>query len=357
MNNKKRVILAVVAGTAALSTVLVTQQNEPSEQVQEADVKAVKPVLVEPKMMPERPLEKEINHSDLPDGMKVVDEPKREPLAQQLEVISQAYAAEIKYPPYSKPITENNLSYLEPNYYSAVDVPVLDGSETASLSLEKYRYLYPETVTVSLNSRLAVSNIKFEFYEPTTQQVLTTKQTDTKSITVKPEESWPQEIRVKATTDFEQGTDVLTADFTFFVPTAYLVSVGAPSSEGADMVLPLNLDIKQAGIYRVRANLFTLEGRAVAALNSKAKLGDGEQVMNLKVHSSVLAGTEGDYQLKHWVIEKMSGFPGEKACYGTSPYDTISLEPFDLHTLSYEPYTPSPEEQQKLEFLRQASMK
>lgn len=278
-----------------------------------------------------------------------------EVVSKQFKAISESYENEVKFPPYSQPISENNLSYLEPNRFNVVDVPVLDGNSTASLSLDKFRFFYPEPVTVTLNTKLAVSNIRFEFYEPTTKEVFASQQTGERSVTVTPDENWPQEIRVKAMVDFEQGSDILLTDFNFFVPAAYLLSAGAPISQGADMVIPLMIDVKQAGIYRVRANLYSNDGKVIAALNSKSRLGQGQESFELKVHNSVLSGTDGHYQLRNWVIEKMSGFPGEKASFGVSEQDAIILEPFDPASLSQEPYTPSPEEQQRLDFLREAA--
>lgn len=359
MKNKKR-IAAVAITAICMSVVLMTisQKDSPNGQGNRERT------TVEPaKLTVTNSVEPGFSHSTQenesrqikPQAVESHIEQEREAITEQLGLIAAAYAAEVHYPPYSKPISENNLSYLEPNYYSVVEVPVLDGKQTASLSLPKYRFFYPEPVTVSLNTQLAVDNIKFDFYEPTTGKRLVSKQTEMKTLTVEPDESWPQEVRVKATIDFEQGTDILTADFAFYIPAAYLRSAGAPSSQGADMVIPLYLDVKQAGIYRIRANLLTRDGKVIAALNNKSRLGEGEQAMALKVHSSVLAQTDGHYQLRHWVIEKMSGYPGEKASFGISTQDAIQLAPFDPSTLSQEPYTPSPEEQQRLEFLRQAA--
>ncbi len=290
---------------------------------------------------------------------KPVDPEKKlelEAVSEQLAAISNSYAEEVKYPPYSQPITENSLSYLQPNLFNAVEVPVLGGNSTASLSLDKFRFFYPEPVTVTLNTKLAVSNIKFEFYEPTTKQVLASKQTGEKLVTVVPDEGWPQEVRVKATVDFEAGSDILLTDFNFFIPAAYLLSAETPVSQGADMVIPLEVDVKQAGIYRIRVNLFTNDGKVIAALNGKSRLTEGEGIFELKAHSSVLGGTDGQYQLRNWVIEKMSGFPGEKASFGVSEQDVIRLDPFDTASLSQEPYIPSPEEQQRLDFLRRAAV-
>lgn len=362
MKNNKHIVIALILGTSASAYFLLEAQTDVVPTKAQTDIVALEgqakrviesqTISVDNKSQSQnlgnvKPDDVSVNRQDI--------EPELKSITQQLALISDVYAAEVQYPPYSKPISESSVSYLEPNYFNVVEVPVLDGGNSASLSLDKYRFFYPEPVVVSLNTKLAVSNIKYELYEPETKQVLFSEQTNSKTLAIKSKESWPQEVRIKATIDFEQGTDILTADFNFFVPMAYLLSAGEPLSEGADMLIPLVLDVKQGGIYRVRANLFSQDGEVIAALNGKSKLGEGSEVLELKVHQSVLAGTDGHYQLKNWVIEKMSGYPGEKASFGVSLHDAISLAPFDISVLSKEVYMPSPEEQQRLEFLRQAA--
>ncbi|MEJ2764939.1 hypothetical protein VV869_13355 [Photobacterium sp. MCCC 1A19761] len=292
------------------------------------------------------------------DGSEAHQATERQPvqLARQLTAISDVYAAEVQYPPYSKPITSKHASYLEPNRFTAVEMPVLGGSSTAALSLPKYRFFAPEEVTLSLKSELAVNTIRYEFYDVNSHQRFLVKHTDQKSLNVPGSEWWPQEIRVKATVDFEQGTDVLTADFQYQVPVAVVLSAEAPAAQGADMLIPLNLDVSEAGIYRIRANLYREDGQVIAALSQKSRLGEGRQSFTLKAHQSVLGGTDGRYLLKNWVVERMSGMPGEKASFGISQQPVMALVPFDASGLRREAYTPSPQEQQRLHFLRQAGV-
>lgn len=363
MNNNKYIVIALILGTSVSSYFLLEAQTDVVPPGEPTDIVVLQEGQAKRVIEPQTISVDNLSHSKNLGNVKLDDasvnrqeiESELKSITQQLALISDVYAAEVQYPPYSKPISESSVSYLEPNYFNVVEVPVLAGDNTASLSLDKYRFFYPEPVVVSLNTKLAISNIKYELYEPETKQLLFAEQTDSKTLAIKTKESWPQEVRIKATIDFEQGTDILTADFNFFVPTAYLLSAGEPLSEGADMLIPLALDVKQGGIYRVRANLFSQDGEVIAALNGKSKLGEGSEVLELKVHQSVLAGTDGHYQLKNWVIEKMSGYPGEKASFGVSLHDAIPLAPFDISVLSKDAYTPSPEEQQRLEFLRQAA--
>ncbi|MGF1878950.1 hypothetical protein L4D77_27200 [Photobacterium frigidiphilum] len=282
------------------------------------------------------------------------DELQRE-VTEQFTLLSKDYAAEVAYPAYSQPLSASDVSYLEPNYFSVVDVPVLDGSHTASLSLDKYRFYFPEPVTVRLDTDLAVDNVVLELFEPTTREQLVIVRSQEVSVIFVPKESWPQEIRVKATASFVEGTDVLTADFRFFVPVAYVESVGLPYPVNADMCIPLTLDVKKSGIYRIRANLFTTDGQAVAVLTNKKKLSPGEATLDLKAHKSVLAGRNGAFELRNIQVEKMSSYPGEKNSYGVSQFKVLPIEFFDVSTLSDEKHQPSAEEQQRLEFLQEVA--
>ncbi|UXI04001.1 hypothetical protein [Photobacterium sp. TY1-4] len=292
------------------------------------------------------------------DGSETRQVTERQPvqLARQLSAISEVYATEVQYPSYSKPITSQHVSYLEPNRFTVVEIPVLGGSSTAALSLPKYRFFAPEGVTLSLQSDLAVNAIRYEFYDVNNSQRFLVKHTDQKSLLVPGNARWPQEIRVKATVDFDQGTDVLTADFQYQVPVAVVLSAEAPVAQGADMLIPLNLDVSEVGIYRIRANLYREDGQVIAALSQKSRLGEGRQSLTLKAHQSVLGGTDGRYLLKNWVVERMSGMPGEKASFGISQQPVMALAPFDASGLRREAYTPSPQEQQRLHFLRQAGV-
>lgn len=313
-----------------------------NEMIEPIGKESVKPVT---KQSPSLPV---ISSDQLPDELQ------RE-VTEQFTLLSKDYAAEVAYPAYSQPLSASDVSYLEPNYFSVVDVPILDGSHTASLSLDKYRFYFPEPVTVRLDTDLTVDNVVLELFEPTTREQLVIVRSQEVNVIFVPKESWPQEIRVKATVSFAEGTDILTADFSFFVPVAYVESVSSPYPVNADMCIPLTLDVKKNGIYRVRANLFTTDGQAVAVLTNKEKLGQGEATLDLKAHKSVLAGRDGAFELRNIQVEKMSSYPGEKTSYGVSQFKVLPIEYFDVSTLSDEKHQPSAEEQQRLEFLQEVA--
>ncbi|UTM59839.1 hypothetical protein L4174_017355 [Photobacterium sp. CCB-ST2H9] len=272
----------------------------------------------------------------------------------QFAVLSKVYAAELAYPAYSRPITAQDKQWLEPNRYMPVKAPVLDGEDSAALVLKKYRHFFPEDIRLSIQSGLPVAAMTVELFDLQTHQRLTGKKTLENQVVFPSEEHWPDEIRAKATVDFSTGTDILTADFQFFVPVAEVTQVAKPVISGANVEIPVMLTVKKAGIYRIRANLFTASGQPVAVLTAKQTLAAGEQIMTLQAYHQVFAGA-GEFELRTFQVEKMSGFPGEKSQYGISQQPGWPLGYIDTSLLSDEPYVPTKAEQQRMNFLESAA--
>ncbi|MUJ25902.1 hypothetical protein [Aliivibrio fischeri] len=274
-----------------------------------------------------------------------------EEVSQQFALLSQIYEQELQYPSYSLPLTPNSHSYLEPNHFTEIALPVLDGSHSASLGLSKYRFSYPEPISVTLNSDLNVDHIEYQLIDIETQKTLANLYTQELSVEFSPKQDWPQEVRIKANISFDQGDDVLTADFQFSNPIAFVSQALAPYSQGSDMIIPLQVDVKESGLYRIRANLYQSNGKPVASLMNKMPLTTGEVTFELKAHHSVLKGKGSDFELRSITVEKMSGFPGEKAHYGISKEQSYSLSSFDVSSLNDQPYKMSEEEKERLDFL------
>ncbi|UIP29690.1 hypothetical protein [Photobacterium sp. TLY01] len=356
---KKKMITAVLFGTAvvllAIYHVWPTQHpHTASDPVAARQAPAVKtqvvPMTTQPEFVKPDPLTQNINEAVA--EQKEISLPVD--LAEQFSLISRAYAAELAYPSYARPLSAQDTQWLEPNRYVAVQAPVMDGHHTASLSLDSFRHFYPDPVSLTVQSRLPVESISVALIDVNTHQTLAAEQSPGNQIVFAPGESWPSEIRAKATIHFATGSDILTADFRYYVPVAEVVSVAKPVPEGADMNIPVTLSVKREGIYRVRANLYTQSGKPVAVLTARQKLSAGEQTVTLKAHHSVLSGRD-DYELRTFQIEKMSGFPGEETEYGISPKPFWPLGTLEVSLLSDEPYIPTAEEQQRMQFLRSAA--
>lgn len=302
-----------------------------------------------------------ITDSDTPIVQNVLQEPEIElevpnqpaMVSIDLTKVAQKHQATLQYPAYSQPITDSNSPYLSWNKFEEVAIPVLGGDSTASLSVNKYRHFFPDDIEVKLKSRATILGANLEVIAVETKQVLETLPSNDSLWTITPSESWPEEIRLVAKVEFEQGEDVVSADIRFYHSVANVINVEHGYADGADLRIPVVLETEQDGIYRVRGNLFDSNGVAIASLVAKERLTTGEQTIELKAFKNVLPAGSSELYLKNVMVERMSGYPGEKAGYGQSNAESYSIGSFDSNTLSDEDYQMSEQEKQRVAFLKQ----
>ncbi|OOE87054.1 hypothetical protein [Salinivibrio sharmensis] len=274
-----------------------------------------------------------------------------------LSYIAADYAEQIQHPTYSIPIPSKQSPYLHWNRHVSTPMPILDGSVKAALKLNQYRYFYPENIQASLVTPASLNHATLSIIDVQSNRELTQLDVTDTQWNIEPEADWPIELRLKAALSFDDGDDVLTADFRLYQPIAEVKGVKPVFGRGPDMVIPLVLDIDKSGIYRVRANLFTTDDQPVAVLTSKTRLSEGEQTLDLRAFRASMSGYGDEWQLKDVFIERMSGYPGERAQFGISPQDHYSLGVFDTGQLSDEPYQMSEQERMQLEFLQHAAQR
>ncbi|WP_407332570.1 hypothetical protein [Enterovibrio sp. 27052020O] len=275
-----------------------------------------------------------------------------EAMSAQFSRIAQTFETELNYPPYSQPIVDLASPYLTPNHFSVVEMPVLDGKHSAALVVDKYRYFYPEPIAFQVKSGVPVEGMQFSLIDIDSREIVATGNSDNAQGKLTAKEDWPANVRLRVKVQFDGGEDVLTADVNYQNPVAYVLGAQPAYVQGADWVIPLDIDAKQAGLYRVRANLYREDGPPVAVLTSKQRLTEGESTIDVKAHQSVFGSERGDYQLRDIQVERMSGFPGEETRYGVSNVSVIELGPFNANSLSQESYQPSDQERQQLLFLK-----
>ncbi|OAJ93457.1 hypothetical protein [Vibrio bivalvicida] len=274
-------------------------------------------------------------------------------LSLPLKRVAYMHQQKLQYPSYSQPIEGDDSPYLSWNEFIEQPLPVLDGKSTASLSAKKFRHFYPEYIEIELKTSEPVIVAELNIVSVESQKILASVSSDSQHWVIAPEVDWPEEIRLVANVDFARGEDVVSADIRFYHPVASVVSVGDGYASGPDMRLPITLDIGQAGIYRVRANLYQSGGKVIASLVHKQLLSEGEQTLELKAFKKVLPKGSNDLELKNVVIERMSGYPGEKAGYGQSDLESYPVGTFNSETLSDEEYQMSEQERQQVAFLEQ----
>ncbi|NVD06975.1 hypothetical protein FCU94_08620 [Vibrio sp. JPW-9-11-11] len=278
---------------------------------------------------------------------------KRELVELELKQVAIKHQQTLQYPPYSQPITSKNSPYLNWNAFEAVEVPVLDGKSSATLSVEKYRHFFPEPIRVELTTSQTVIDASLDIVAVDTQQTLAALPIDGMAWQVTPAADWPEELRLVANINFAKGTDTISADIRLYHSVASVVSVSHGYAQGSDMMIPVTLQIDKAGIFRLRANLYQQNGGVIAALVEKKRLSEGEQTVELRAYKQVLPQGASDLELGDFMIERMSGYPGERAGYGQSKAEIFPIGRFDSGSLTDEQYQMTEQEKQQLAFLKQ----
>lgn len=302
-------------------------------------------------------------------GTEVVEvkEQLPEALQQSFALVAQSYAAEVATPAYSRPLSSADTQLLAPNQFFAQTIP-LTGGGSIRLEASQYRFSYPEPVQVSLISQgIELNGVQVQLLSQQSGELLASQalagQDGRYDAVLAPEtasepgQGWDGELEVRFVFDARGETQQLQTAIEYSQPVAEITGVGSPSPVGADLVIPLQLTVKQAGFYRLRANLFSDNGQPVAQLTATDKLSSGAQQLKLKVHKSVLAGRNGPYWLRTFVLEQMSASPAEPTRYGKSAKPEYQVEYMSLDSLSDEPVEMSDEERQRLELLQKLAEK
>lgn len=256
----------------------------------------------------------------------------------------------LSYPSYAQPYEFNGPALLDWNQAYPVEMPILDGREQLALVLSQYYFMFPEPITGRVNASTDVSDVRIELIDVDTQQVLANS--SGMQFTISTQEGWPRELRVRAYVRVAGAPEQVSADLQFHIPSAHLDAIESANVQGTDWVARARLDVKRAGIFRLRAVLETAQGQRLAVITAEERLDIGRQSMWLKAHHSVLPSQPETLFINHVVLERMSSYPGDLATYGTSAQARWPLGQLQPSLLDTQPYQPDANEQRQLEFLR-----
>ncbi|MGB1261645.1 MAG: hypothetical protein ACPG52_01950 [Cognaticolwellia sp.] len=270
-------------------------------------------------------------------------------------LVAKAYAAELSFPAYSQPLSDNDVDRLEPNYFNPQSIPVDDNGATISATLSKYRYTYPEPVLATLNGE-NIDSAQLQLIDTTSGKILLTRhftQDDSQWLAeFDGERNLPMQLQARVTAQVNGKNVTLALALKYVDSVATLEGFEPAFNQDADMVLQANLTTHEQGLYRVRANLFDANHQPIAHLVSKEKLNKGSSSIELKAHQSVLQGRQAPFYLATFSIERMSPAPGKPTKYGDSAINQYEIKNFAVSSLSDTPYQPSAQEQQRLKLLQ-----
>lgn len=345
----KKVVIIIISALTALIIWRLLSSSEPQQQ----------PVVATEKETPQI-----IEQKDA----EVASEPQSKPAPRAVDmspfqltstqkaakVIANNYRETLRYAPYSQPLTRNDTDRLEPNRFVPVTVPTSDMSGTISLALNKYRFIHPDPIQLTLSSE-QISRAKVVISLVDDSKVILEKSlrvADSSAyIEVSGREEFYGDLQLKVEADVAGDPITIVAQAKYEQPSAKLIGLKRAEVNGSDLQITLALDVEEAGIYRVRANLYD-GAQPLAHLVAKAKLSFGQQEITLKAHQTVLPTSSSDLRLMTFIVERMSSIPGERTRFGESAFSELPLVDIDLSELSRDPYSPNAKERASLEFLQ-----
>lgn len=232
------------------------------------------------------------------------------------------------------------------------------GGASAAIVLSQYRFIYPETITASLElTGLQVSHVELRLLAEDTGKLLAKQAMLANDkgyhADLSASKDWQGPLKLEVSFRVNGQQQLLHTGIDYQQPTAFVTGVADGYAASTDLVIPVKLQVEQAGTYRIRANLFSEKGMPLAHLVSSARLNSGDATLPLRAYKAVLAGIEGPYVLKSVIIELRSPAPGEPNRYGRSEQAEYPVVFYGLSQLSDEPWQPDDSEVLRLQFLNQ----
>ena len=292
--------------------------------------------------------------------------------------MAQDYKQLIKFPPYSMPLSVNNHDLLNPYEFVPTKRP-MDNDNKFSFELKVSRYVLfhgsPIPVTLTLQSNQneplpEVQSLKVDLLNAgvsvaTIPMALSTNEPKQKvySASYLPNSAdaakWRSELSVRVNIKLQGRQETgLVESFQYIQPVAKVTGIGAEKIEGPNLYFPMLMDAKQAGRYKVEANLFTATNTPVSHLVSIGSLASGAGTIPMRVHVVTLKEKQapGPYLLKDILVQRLPDELGGDSAYGSAPSDAeYKIKGFPLDKYSQEKYT-DPVLQEKLKFLEQLAL-
>ncbi len=292
-----------------------------------------------------------------------------EDFKQSIRGISQSFANQSRFPATSMPIaSEEALQKYIPNQTVGASLPY-EGPDGESLRFglrtDKFRYFEDEVIEIFVNligsndlidADIVVSVVadREELYRvahgPLSLGAFKA-QINTKEINT---DNWPKELHLQAVAIINGETMQVVETIRFEKQVASVKSVGKGTVEDDYLVIPVAIETKLKGYFRVTAVLFSEKsGKPLVHLEGKSKISINNDTVNLKaqLRSLQVSDDEGPYELQHLWLEKMPGPPDYEMAYGVAAEDSY---PVGKH--SFDEYADSdfedPAAQRSLEFLQ-----
>lgn len=296
------------------------------------------------------------------------------PLAEQevvlrLAEVADQYAAAIKYPTFSEPITDATaLQKYLPNqsYTNAMPLDPQDPhSPRMVLLTDKHRYFSGENIVASVrldgadaDARITVNGRLISEGRVLLQVPgVASADGDTFGLVYSLGAASAVsggEMRVVAQIDLDGKTYELGTQIEYVKSMASITAVGSAQLQGEYLSIPVQVSTSNPGYHEVAANLYSASsGQPLIHLDTQEELQTVNGILTLRAHIRALKvkGDAGPYLLKDLLITRMPSAPDFVSTYGHSLQPAYPVNGFPLGSYNDEPYIDN-EAQERLEFLR-----
>ncbi|EAR11219.1 hypothetical protein [Reinekea blandensis] len=284
----------------------------------------------------------------------------------ELQWVVDDFESQIQYPEQSRPIADSDsLKKYLPNQSSPIHREVSQG--TFELTTDRLRFSPTEPITGTLTvpdglvaARVSLRlmqngqelarhpNLEGSGYTPFLFPALTQSWQDQGQLFV------VATLTASGEDDVTLSTPVLPdlRNDNFRMTTARASFV-----EGAWLVIPIDVHIKDPGFYRLEGNLYSANtGEPLLHLMNEQELSSGKGVLPLMAHIRALErmGDPGDYLLDDLVLERMPAPPDFSVHQGLVPEGSIEVQGYPFPSYLDEDYVDA-DALARLEFLRSLS--
>lgn len=277
-----------------------------------------------------------------------------ENIANAAQQVANEYQKSLTFPPYSQPLSLLDEDRLKPNQFHPVVSPIDSQGQNLTLNVSQYRFIYPDNIyfTVSADQ---LEHVTVELSNTDTKEVLKASAHSVSkgevSLSVKGQQRFPRNLQLRVDAKVNGKIIPVVAQLQYMLASATLVSIDSAYAENDNMIIPANLTVLNPGLYRIRANLYNGK-QPVAHLVARESLQEGTQILAFKAHWSVLPPGVSTFNLKDFVIERMSPSPGERNSFGNSDITDFIIEDFVYDSLQQIPYQANKQEKLSLKFLQ-----
>jgi hypothetical protein len=284
--------------------------------------------------------------------------PQGQPVAVAENQLAQ-FSEQLLTPPYSQAVHAGNLAQTQDPLVSAVTIPLDDGI-VWTLQPKQFRFSYPEPIEATVRvSGEQPALLRYQLRRPGSGEILVSGDVEAGQdglyrLNISGQEDFPDELEL--TVDSEPGHGAL-AQLQYVQPVAWLEQAGRLQVDDTDLLIPLQLEIKQAGLYRVQAVLGVRQtpAKPLAILQGEFSLAAGTADIVLRAHHSVLPAQAFVAELSRLQLELAPPVPGAKTGYGRALSAPIALGDVEPAALNKRPYQPDAQAMQRVELLQQLS--